>query len=205
MKPFPSRLSRLKLSFLLIVFNLNWRMCSTQERWTVACSGGNFINITSETRRLASNIITRVLLGQKVDGTKLCDSINYINEYTLKTVLRNATKEEQAEYQKSLLIFCEETESILKENREIPLLGNAELSPAQKKALVFITFFAGQETTASLMNNTFYEIARNPETAQHLEEDSIDDFFVRSVHNFTPAYGIGRKLNSDICLEYTLE
>jgi cytochrome P450 len=93
----------------------------------------------------------------------------------------------------------------LESGNKIPLLENSELTPAQNRALVFVTFFAGQETVASLINNTLYEIAKDPKQAQRLEEDTIDDFFVRSIHDFTPAYGTGRKVKNHLTLEYTLK
>jgi cytochrome P450 len=174
------------------------------ERWTKVCSGGNYINITSETRRLASNIITRALLGQKVDNTKLCDAVNYINVYIYKEMIRSATAEDKEAYNEALKVFREETNKIL-DSSDIPLLGNKVLTLAQQQALVFVTFFAGQETVASLINNTLYDIGRDPEKAKRLETDTEKDLFVRSIHDFTPAYGVGRKLKNDVCLEYTLE
>ncbi|MFV0340500.1 MAG: hypothetical protein ACK5MA_07770, partial [Parachlamydiaceae bacterium] len=164
------------------------------NRWATMCTGGTFINITAETRILASNIITRVVLGQKVNNQNLCDAINYINAYTLKVLTKTATDKDHAEYKKSLGLFREETENILKSDTEIPLLKDSELSPLQQRALIFVTFFAGQETVASLLHNTLYEIGKNPKQAKHLEEDSIDDFYIRAIHDFTPAYGTGRKL-----------
>lgn len=174
------------------------------KRWAQECSGGIFINVTEKTRILASNIITRVVLGQKVDNQNLCDAINYINAYTLKVLTKIATEEDHAEYKRSLAIFRGETENILKSGSEIPLLKDRALSPAQQRALIFVTFFAGQETVASLLNNTLYEIGKDPKQAQRLEQDSLDDFYIRSIHDFTPAYGTGRKSKESVTLEYTL-
>jgi cytochrome P450 len=174
------------------------------ERWTKECSGGNYINITTETRRLASNIITRTLLGQKVDNTKLCDSVNYINVYIYKEFLKSATAADKEAFKEALKVFREETNKIL-DCEDVPLLGDKILTQAQKQALVFVTFFAGQETVASLINSTLYDIARDSEMAKRLETDTEKDIFVRSIHDFTPAYGVGRKLKSDVCLEYTFE
>lgn len=175
------------------------------SRWTIECRGGNFINITTQTRRLASNIITRVLFGQKVNSMNLCDAVNYINEFTIKDLTRAATSKDREKYAETLSVFKEETENILNSGVKIPLLGDNELTPAQERALVFVAFFAGQETVASLLANTLFEIGRNPLQAERLAKDSLDDFFVRSIHDFTPAYSVGRQLKSPLCLEYTLE
>ena len=161
------------------------------------------VNITSETRQLASRIATRILLGQCADSEILCTSINNINEIIVNKVTGTATAEQNATYDQSLKDISEATKKVL--GRSIPLFEGYEVTEAQKKGMIITVLFAGQETTASLINHILWKVASDPDELQMLKTMSVDDYFSRAITQFPPAFGTSRILVNDTCLEYSLE
>ncbi len=161
------------------------------------------VNITSETRQLASRIATSILFGHGAESELLCTSINNINEIIMQKLAKTATVEQNAIYDQSLKDIREATLEILK--RPIPLFEGFEVSEAQKQSMILSVLFAGQETTASLINHILWKVASDPKELQMLHELSVDDYFSRAITQFPPAFATGRRLINDTCLEYRLE
>ncbi len=222
--------------------------------WTARCANNRYINITEETRVLASRIISRVLFGQKQDDIRLCNSLNFISNFSVKEMTGKATAEDRIKFGKALndlriatgIIICsrhpiplfgEKLETPPPQRKEDPdivietfppeelehfkeaskNIGDAEsdiyrqrkdngiLSHAKMQAMIFTALFAGQETTAVLMGHIMAQLGINPEQVERLNQDSIMNIFTRSIHDFTPAFAVGRVARDNIVLEYKLE
>lgn len=176
------------------------------KEWTESCANGNYINVTAETRLLASKIISRVLLGQKTNNHKLCNSVNFINSYMLKALAGGFTEDDKLLYKQALKDFRDAANAILESEDEIPLFAGKETPTVpQKQSLLISTFFAGQETVASLLTSIIYELGSNDKKKEYLERDTVINLLSRAIHDFPPAYGTPRKCKADICLKYRLE
>lgn len=191
----------------------------TLKEWNSRCENGEQINITLETRLFTSKIITQLMFADDETSQKITRSIDFINYYIVKSIVSfyMPAKDEEL-FKDALVTFREAVDKILC-SESIPLFEEKNnLSLSQKKALIFILFFAGQDTTASLLTHVLHELAINPDAQECLRKEIINSthknvqqivginrFFNRSIKEFTPAYGIGRYLKEDTCFEFQLE
>jgi cytochrome P450 len=194
------------------------------ERWTEFCRvHSKPLNASFETRRFASEIICRLILGQKPDN-RLPISVHYINSYITKRLTRNTTQDDERVFKNAMILFHKCVLEILEE-KNVPLFEAKEekkMTQEQKIGMVFATFFAGQETVASLLVYILRKLALNPELFQTLQKDyderkklsiesttehskKIQDLFFQSLCEFPAAYGVGRILKKPVCLKYKLE
>lgn len=185
------------------------------EEW----AKNELIDVSLETRQYASRIITSLMFNNGTVSAVISESVNYINNYIVKSIM-GVTEEEKALYQKSLKDFRKAVTIILKQDK-IPLFEGQEISESEKKAMIFILFFAGQETTSSLLTyilfqlaldqklqNTLYSSLRsvNDERFENLKNRSrkINSFFLEMLRKFPPVYGTGRRCDNEVCLVYKL-
>lgn len=198
------------------------------NQWETKCSLGQTVNATTDLRVFSSSIITRMLLGNTNQTSELAEAVNFINFYIAETIFKSGisriidsvtyllgykteTDQLKDRYDDALKVFNKAVNEIL-QNKSIPLFENDQLlTLAQKQALIFIIFFAGQETTASLITYAISVLAKDPELQSQLRRDIennsqtvLHNFFERCLREFPPAYGISRKLKTDVCMEYTM-
>jgi cytochrome P450 len=176
------------------------------QDWHSECQNGKIINVTEQTRLFTSSIITQLMFNTDNSSQEIAESINFMNAYIIKTIVGFITKEDKKKFNDSLKLFKKAIEEILA-HKDIPLFNQDNtFSPTQKKAMIFMLFFAGQETTASLLNYILWDLAKNPQTQKNLlSAEDLKRYFNHALNVFNPAYGVGRKLKVDTCLEYKLE
>lgn len=176
------------------------------------------IDIVMESRKYASNIFTTLLFGRKYYSEPLAKAVDFINTYVLKKALGSIllSEEDKAEAKKSFALLAKTIEELLSQ-KELPLFGkDSSLTISQKKAMLFIMLFAGQETTAALLSYITWQLALHPNMFELLrlaveksnEEEAskiIENFFTESMRQFQPAHAFSRVLQKDACLEYQLE
>jgi cytochrome P450 len=167
------------------------------------------VNVTEESRILASNIISRILFGEAAGNTELSNAIFFTNHFLVKGISGTLSAEENQKFEEFCTIFRNETNKVVDKSPPPPFFKDKSelLTRAQKQALVFATFFAGQETAASLINNILYVLANNPEAqkelaSKELSSDFLQRYLVQAIHDFTPAAAVGRKTTKPVCLEY---
>jgi cytochrome P450 len=187
---------------------------NTVSQWYDLSENENKINITQATRLFTSKIITLLMFNSDESSVDIAQAIDFISLYIVKTSIRKAPLEDQDRFNQSLKIYREAVEKILKKT-DIPLFNeNNSLTLAQKKAMVFLLFAAGQETTAALLNYILWTLAKNPESQEMIhqaclsQEDhipEIDNYIRNALREFSPTYGVGRLVKEDICLEYTFK
>lgn len=118
-------------------------------------------------------------------------------------------RKEEGDFKSNLQLFGKTINHIL-EREDIPLFRGSDLTIAQKKSMIFILLFAGQETTASLLSYILWKLASNPVLQELLnrkiveDRTEIDRLFDQSLKEFNASYGIPRLIKVDTCLEYTL-
>lgn len=177
---------------------INWNKRSETEE----------INASMDIRAFTSRILTRLLLGNSQHAQELSEAINFINYYIVKAVTKQVTVKDKESYLTVLKTFNAAVNSVLS-SKEIPLFEDSiDLTLAEKQAMIFMLFFAGQETTASLISYGLWLLGNNSDLAIQLvniDENSIHNFFKLCIHDFPPAYGVSRSLAKNLCLEYKLE
>lgn len=178
------------------------------------------IDISFGTRLYASRILTSLMFNNETVSAVIAESVNYINYYIIKSIM-GVTEEEKELYQKSLKDFNKAVTLILKQ-KKVPLFEGQEISETEKKAMIFILFFAGQETTSSLLTYILFQLALdqklqnelynnlrevNDEKFEKLKNRSrkINSFFLEMIRKFPPVYGTGRKCENEVCLLYKLQ
>lgn len=188
----------------------------TLKDWHQRCQQGGTINATEETRLFTSSVVTQLMFGTDTASKEIAESINFMNGYILKQIVKKATDADRKTFENSLSAFRKATESILA-RKDVPLFNQAnDLTIAQKKALIFVLFFAGQETTAALLNYMLWQIALKPDLQRDLHEciekeakqhhsEALKNYFNNAFRVFNPAYGVGRMLKEDTCLEYKVK
>lgn len=196
---------------------------ATLENWSKrVIEGEKEIDITHETRCYAAKNFSELLFGEDKASIELAKSIEFINEYTFSTIMKKPTPEKKQEYERVLWQLGNTINAILK-LEDTPLFNQKDFTSAQKKAMIFTLLFAGQETTASLLTYLLWKLASNPELQKMLQKEidqgdqivsdgnlnkqiqSIQNLFNQCIREFTPAYGVGRLVKEDTCLEYKLE
>lgn len=192
----------------------------TLNDWALRCMEGQSISLF-ETALFASKIITQVMFGKKVGGEDLAKAVNFINWYALHKQIGKVSKQDDDEYKESLTLFKQTIEAVIEDLRT-PLFqnqGTNSLTLAQKKAMAFVIFFAGQETTGILLGNILHFLAKNKDLQctlrkkieekgrEHQEvKKEIECLINNSLANFPPSYAISRCIGEkDVCLEYKLE
>jgi cytochrome P450 len=187
---------------------------STLHEWSEKES----VNATIETRVHTTKIITKLMFGEDSSGSEIAQAIDFINLFIMKTVLKQVKPEDEAKFQEAIGVFRNKVEEVLKKDSAPIFAQDNALSQAQKKVLIFTIFFAGQETTASLMAWILHKLSTTPQLQQELQDqlkehepnsreqiELIEQFFSIEIGHFTPAFGTGRKLAQDVCIEYQLE
>lgn len=179
----------------------------TLAAWEKRCEEGGEINASQEMRLFTSRVICEIMFGDDSACSKITEAIDFMNNYIYKTILRQVTKDDEDRFRDTIASFREAVDTVL-QKAEIPLFREKhDLSTAQMKMLIFMIFFAGQETTASLLAWILKELGRSPEEQQlaRANPERLNAIFHREIGNFPPAFGIGRTLRKDVCIEYQLK
>ena len=182
--------------------------CERLKKWEKS----EVINVTEEMRLFTSSVITGLVLEDDFSSEEISTFIDTLNHYTIQQIRKKATESDKLDFTNNAKTFREIVLKIL-ENETLPLFSETELSSAQKKALIFMVFFAGQETTATSLTWIILSIARSEQVQENLYDyftnefnftDSFKQILNTSLAEFPPAYRIGRKAKKDLCLEYEL-
>lgn len=199
------------------------------ESWARRCSQGEQINATSETRYLASQMITTLLFSQSLGGEELADAVNFISWYILHSQIRRLSVIEKEKYNKALQTFRNAVNDALASSDIVPLFaaqGTTELTLAQKQAMAFVIFFAGQETVSFFLLNLLRMLAQDTSLQTTLRKElqihttlteqtpissfkGIQALIAQALAEAPPAYAITRRIgfedsSCDVCLEYQL-
>lgn len=188
----------------------------TLKSWS-SQMGGN-VEITLGSRLYATSIFCQLLFGKRFEmhEEKLADSIKFMNEYIIKRATGFISGRDNAKLEIALAHIREMILDILNEP-DLPVFKTKEtededLTETQKKAMIFALLFAGQETTAALLSYIIWQLALDPDKQEELyravlfdQTKKIEDIFTESIRKFSPAAYIGRKVYTDICVEYLWE
>lgn len=192
------------------------------ENWAKRSQKGEEINVTEETRLFTSSLIVKLMFNEDQQSEKIAKSIDFINYYMIQSQIK-ATEKDRATFAEAIKTFQQAVETILK-REDLPLFDQANtLSIAQKKVMIFSLLFAGQETTASLLTYILWKLALNSKLQDYLHDqikgapssipleklgqnlEAVKQLFTQSIKEFPPAYGVGRALKGDECLEFRFE
>lgn len=126
----------------------------------------------------------------------------------------------EKEYQESLTTFRIAIDAALENNASLFSEEHGQMTDAQKKALAFVIFFAGQETTGFLGAQLLLKLAQNATLQQKLREllqsdeqrygEEIEALINCTLAERPPAYAFARRIadregSKDLCLEYLLD
>lgn len=194
----------------------------TLKNWNHFSSTTGYVNITKQSRLYASSLISQLIFGDDSSSSEITKSIDFINTFITKSFVKKVTQEDKIEFTKALKIFKETVEKVL-EKKDLPLFEKENnLTSAQKKALIFMVFFAGQETTAASLSYILGMLSRLPWAQQEIynelsqnQNKSIKELAklpkIKSVFNYFFAQapsvsGLARSFQKeDISLVYRLK
>lgn len=166
----------------------------------------NPINITQEARLLASSIILKLIFGQNIQSEELTKSVHFISRYIINSLLGLTKPSDETKFYEAAKVLKKTIEAMIAD-KEFPEF--AGITSIQKKAFIFAVFFAGQESTATLLTYIVYALGINQEEQKQLRADlslqKITDLFQRSIKAFPPFFQISRLLRMDACLEFKCE
>jgi cytochrome P450 len=181
------------------------------------------IDLTRQCGLLASKVIS-IFLGYPGPYEEICLAVNVFFEEALNysSPLSSLYADPQR-LERAQNILEKAITSILSEENKTPfvqeLLTDDELTPLQKKVMIFVLFSSGQETTASLLNYLILKIAMNPAKQDQIFTDlqdrnhnfssantyihskEIQTIFHEAIKEFTPAYAFMRGVSKDIVIE----
>lgn len=164
------------------------------------------INFTKEARLMASSIILRVIFGQNIHSVELTECVHNTSRYIIQSFLGLNTEADEQTFKVSSDVFRKACLSIL-ENSNLPELDH--LSKVQKLAYIFGVFFAGQETSSTLLTHIIYSLGKNFKEQADLRQDlglqKMTELFSRSIKQFPPFFQVARTLKVDACLEFKME
>ncbi len=196
----------------------------TLKTWALRCKQDQPIHLM-ETALFASQIITRLMFGHKIGEEALAKAVNFINWYTLHKQIGKVSQQDEERFKQALMTFKTTVDDVIASEEAILFAPQNQntLTLAQKKAMAFIIFFAGQETTGFLLGNILRFLAQNNHLQSALRtkiqkkdllEDEkgeiqaeIESLITQSLATYPPSYAISRRIitEKDICLEYLLE
>lgn len=196
----------------------------TLQKWADTCRDGQTrVNITEECRVFASKIISQLVFGMTENNEEVARAVNFINAYIIRRELKRQKPDDEANIIVALEVFKKAVNAVLNSNQKVPLFeakDEDQLTLAEKQAMAFSIFFAGQETVAALMAYMFNILAiedyqwillgqiaaaRKSGASDIAKQTCMLDFFARSIREFTPAYGVSRMTKVDVCLEFKVD
>lgn len=186
----------------------------TLQEWEDRSQKGEVIDAIIEPHFFTSKIISRLMFNIAEGDKKIAEAMNFINDYIVLQATQKKRKDDEQKFMESLQIF-KKAISDLESKQNIPLFENNSLTPQQKQAMAFVIFFAGQDTTASLLTYVLFSLAKNKDLQYELKKNFHDrtsenskemiSFFNQIICEFTPVYSVGRLLKTDTCLEYQIQ
>lgn len=148
------------------------------------------VNICVEARFFTARIICRLMCGDSSYSQQVAECVDFFNDYLIKAISKKNTRKDEIKFKEMAFFFAAVIEEILKKEN-LPLFSEKEstiqhplfdemprkenktpLSTNQKRALIFTTFFAAQETTAALLSWTLRKLALSPELQDELHEEA---------------------------------
>ncbi len=180
------------------------RVKETLADWARRTKTEKEVNVSVESKIFASEIISQLVFGMTKRNEQVAQAVNFINKLIVKQVLGKLTKEDYIQLGKSLMAFNIAVNDVLNSGQPVPLFEEAEepLTIAEKKAMVFAIFFAGQETVGALLTHMLKKISRLKNDQLKIKSDEIQQIFVQAIKEFTPAHGVSRILKVDTCLDF---
>lgn len=138
------------------------------------------INLEHLCRDYSCQVLSKILLGHPGPFEKIAEAVGFYSEWVIKAAQRRPlTAREKEKLQISLKTFRIEIDKVIKlaqdkcPNTEYvqSLLNNSDYTSAQIKAMLVILFFAGQETSSSLLTYFLWQLARYPAIQNDIKED----------------------------------
>jgi cytochrome P450 len=175
------------------------------EGWVQRSLKQGKINLTTETSEFASWIIAHVVLGFDRQKT-LFKSVNLITKFLIKSISHPLTAFEQNCLKDCYGEFREAVDSVLLSERPmVQSMRMKNFSQSQMKAMIFTLFLVGQETTASLLNEMIWMLAKSQQRQKDVREDrkAIDRYFDEVMRNFPPAWILYRTVRENLFIHGT--
>ena len=185
----------------------------TIEKWfETSKKTGQSINITEATRIYAAQIVAKRIFNVDYPDKDLSEAMDFLSNYVVKEQAKTLTPQDEYQLTITFEVLKKVVNKALESNHFDP---QGKLTLAQKKAMVIVLIFAGQETTASLLNYFIWRLARAPKIQEDIYSsiekgeatnsiNTIHNYFINSIHQFTPAYVVNRQLSQETCLECTI-
>lgn len=188
-------------------------------------SQGGRVNASEFSHVFATTVISRLLLGHPGPFEVYCqitDAMDYLNKYAIMRAWRQPiSKEEREKYTQSIETVRAAIDQAMA-STEKPILGSLvdslrqdpKMTTLQMKTTLFLMYFAGSETSASLLTYLLWQLGRHPEYQEKIYQElqelqgtlfeksersqTIEKLFDESIRLFSPSYVMGRQLAADL-------
>lgn len=198
----------------------------TLDRW----KNRNCIDLSKETKIFTASIIGKLFIGYDGSYEKLTNAIdevilnmgidsllNKFKRYIMvwKLIWDPEYVEKEKRLNEAVLIINEAIRTTLHNNeisesslinemcKKVNMDGSRVFSDNEIISMIFTLFFAGQDTTANLLNYILMELAKNKGLQDDIynERISVQHLLYEGIRMFTPASLIGRQTKDDMHLE----
>ena len=195
-----------------------------------SCSPNRFINMTLITKHYACEVICKMLLGYEGNYEKIAEAVDFLNQSIITRAMKNGfigriffNQVEHEKYQNAVRLMRGVIEEVMAQPQG-SVMGNLvkslredhHFTEAQIKVMLMTLFFAGQESTAALLNYTLWQLARHPEIQAQIYQEfqraalfsteesklflkspTFFNVFAESIRLFTPGYSLPRNVPQD--------
>lgn len=181
------------------------------------------INFNETARQYNSEVFGQTLFDDPEVAVKIGKLIIDFKSYLVRVFMKRTTKEDALFAERMANEVRESTEKLLDESKELPLFAGSNLTLAQKQAMIFITLFAAQDNTSTLLAAMVGHFAKLSEVelgelggaaAKHLLKkdrtpfeypQEITDYMNKVLKLLPPVALVARGVKNALCIDFKIE
>ena len=166
-------------------------------------------NLEPLCRDYSCMVLSKILLGHPGPFENISEAVDFYSEWVVKAAQhRPLTAKEKEKLEPSLRTFRNEIDKVIElATHKAPhteyvqsLLSNPGYTSVQIKAILIILFFAGQETSSSLLTHLLWQLAKHPSIQKELscELEKIADEVIKKEQNESTDISHGKILKAQL-------
>lgn len=181
------------------------------------------INFNETARKYNAEVFGQTLFDDPEVGVKIGTLIVEFKSYLIRVFMKRLTKEDPQFAEKMAAEVHECTKKLLDEATDLPLFAGSNLSLAQKQAMIFITLFAAQDNTTTLLSAMVGHLAKlKKEELAGLEDAAVKhllkqdrtpfkypqvivDYLNEILKLYPPVPLVARGVKNDLCIDFKIE
>jgi cytochrome P450 len=181
------------------------------------------VNFNEAARLYNAEVFGQTLFDDPEVGLKIGKLIVEFKSYLIRVFMKRMTKDDAQFAERMAAEVQECTKKLLEEVTDLPLFAGSNLTLAQKQAMIFITLFAAQDNTTTLLSAMVGHLAKVSDdeiaelekaAVQHLlKEDrtpfnypqEITEYLNAILKLYPPVPLVARGVKNDLCIDFKIE